>query len=137
MRPIYALLISIGLLASVYNYVAFANRVRRPPVEIQVESAIKVLFKGETVFEDAGPVASGQSIVVKDLQGVEAGENEIFVSANQQSATAGLGAMKISIKRNGVVIATKLITSDPGLSAVSGPVGFTIAETPQQDSHQH
>jgi len=161
MRPIYALIISIGLLASVYNYVAFANRVRRPPVEIQVDyaqgefsieiersfdcqgdpifgsPAIKVLFKGETVFEDAGPIASDQPIVVKDLQGVAAGENEIFVSANQQSATAGLGAMKISIKRSGVVIATELIASEPGLSAVSGPVGFTIAKTPQQDPHQH
>ena len=161
MRPIYALLISIGLLASVYNYVAFANRVRRPPVEIQVDyaqgefsieiersfdcqgdpifgsPAIKVLFKGETVFENAEPIASDQSIVVSDLQGVEAGENEIFVSANQQSATSGLGAMKINIKRNGIVIANKVITSEPGLSAVSGPIGFTIGDSSKEDSHQH
>ena len=161
MRPIYALLISIGLLASVYNYVAFANRVRRPPVEIQVDyaqgefsieversfdcqgdpifgsPAIKVLFKGETVFENADPIASDEPIIISDLQGVEAGENEIFISANQASATSGLGAMKISVKRNGLVIATELITSEPGLSAVGGPIGFTIAEKPEDDSHQH
>lgn len=160
MRPIYALLISIGLLASVYNYVAFAKRVRRPPAEIQIDyaqgefsveversfdcagdpifgsEALKVLFKGETVFAQKDPISSDQPVVVENLQGVEAGENEIFVTANQALPGSGLGAMKISVKRNGAVIAQEVITTKPGLPAVGGPVGFTIGDSPG-DSHQH
>lgn len=160
MRPVYALLISIGLLASVYSYVAFAKRVRRPPVEIQIDyaqgefsleiersfdcegnsifgsPAIKVLFKGETVFAETNPIASDEPVVVKDIQGVEAGENEIFIAANQKSAGTGLGAMKISVKRNGVVIAEELITTQPGLPTVGGPIGFTIGDS-IEDTHDH
>ena len=166
MRPIYALLISIGLLASVYNYVAFAKRVRRPAVEIQVDYAqgkfsleidrsfdcqgdpifgtesLKVLFKGETVFSELEPIDSGQPVVIENLEGVEAGENEIFVAANQKPPAASLGAMKITVKRNGVEIAEQLITSEPGLTAVGGPVAFSIGDTKDKsdktdDSHQH
>ena len=160
MRPIYALLISIGLLASVYNYVAFANRVRRPPIEIKIDYAqgefsleidrsfdcegdpifgsesLKVLFKGETVFAEQDPILNDQPIVINDIQGVEAGENEIFVSANQKPPAASLGAMKITVKRNNIAIAEQVITSEPGLLAVGGPVAFSIGETPN-DSHQH
>lgn len=164
MRPIYALLISIGLLASVYNYVAFAKRVRRPPVQIQVDYAqgdfsleidrsfdcqgdpifgtesLKVLFKGETVFSEQEPITRDQPVVIEDLQGVEAGENEIFVAANQKLPAASLGAMKITVKRNGISIAEQIITSESGLPAVGGPVAFSIGESSgqsDQDSHQH
>ena len=164
MRPIYALLISIGLLASVYNYVAFAKRVRRPPVEIQVDYAqgdfsieidrtfdcegdpifgtesLKVLFKGETVFAAQKPIDQDQPVVIKDLQGVEAGENEIFVSANQKLPAASLGAMKITVKRNGIAISERVVTSESGVTAVGGPVVFSIGDSKDksdQHSHQH
>ena len=168
MRPLYALLISIGLLASVYNYVAFAKRVRRPPVEIQVDYAegdfsleidrsfdcegdpifgsesLKVLFKGETVFSEKEPISSDQPVVIKDLQGIEAGENEIFVAANQKLPAASLGAIRVTLKRNDISIAEKIITSKPGLPAVGGPVAFSIGGTTgdstddsTDDSHEH
>ena len=168
MRPIYALLISIGLLASVYNYVAFAKRLRRPPVEIQVDYAqgkfsleidrsfdcegdpifgtesLKVLFKGETVFAEKDPIPSDQSVLIEDLQGVEAGENEIFVAANQKPPAASFGAMKITVKRNNIAIAEQVLTSEPGLTAVGGPVAFSIGGKADdtsgdatEDSHQH
>ena len=164
MRPIYALVISIGLLASVYSYVAFANRVRRPPVEIQVDYAqgdfsleidrtfdcegdpifgtesLKVLFKGKTVFAEKDPIERDHPVVIKDLQGVEAGENEIFVSANQKPPAASLGAMRVTVKRNEIAIAEQVIASKPGVPAVGGPVAFTIGDSPNksdQHSHQH
>ena len=162
MRPIYALLISICLLAGVYKYIAFAKRVRRPPVEIQVDYAqgdfsleidrsfdcegdpifgsesLKVLFKGETVYSQQDPIDRDQPVVIEDLQGVEAGENEIFVSANQKPPSASLAVMKVTVKRNGVSIAEHIVTSESGLPAVGGPVAFTIGDSvDQSDQHSH
>jgi len=95
-----------------------------------------VLFKGETVFTQTESIAKDDPVVVKNLQGVEEGENEIFVTANMLQPTDGLGAIKITIKRNDIAIVEKLLTSVPGLTEVSGPVSFTIGDKTYPD-HEH
>ena len=161
MRPIYALLISIGLIAGVYSYIKFSGSVRREPVDIEIDyaqgeysieitqsfdcsgdpifesEALKVMFKGETIFAQSEPIPKDKPTVIPNVQGVETGENEIFVSANMESPTDGLGAMKVVVNRNDTPIVETLFTSEPGLTAVSGAVAFTIEEDDEHDDHDH
>jgi len=160
-RPIYAILISIGLIAGVYYYIQFSDSVRREPPELQIDYAqgeytieivqsfdctgdpifesesLKVMFKGETIFANSDPIPKDEATLITNVQGVEAGENEIFVSANMEAPTDGLGAMKVTVKRNDTPVAEKLLTSEPGLSAVSGAVVFTIEDSEDHDEHDH
>lgn len=160
LRPILAILITAGLLFGTYSYLSFANSVRREPVELQVDyssgdfsvkiertfdcagdpifgtESLKVLFKGEKVFAKLESLPAGESVVVEDIRGVEVGENELFVSANMASATSGLGAIKVVVFRNDIPVAEKLITSEPGLTAVGGPIVFTIPGE-KAEEHKH
>jgi hypothetical protein len=161
MRPLLALLITLSLLGGTYGYVRFAESVRRPAVDIQIDYAegeysvtvektfacvgdpiletesLKVLFKGEKVFAASDPIPADQTIEVRPLNGVETGENEIYVSASRESSTGGFGALKIVVFRNDIPIAEKTITSDEGLTDVGGPVVFTVGAKYEQDEHEH
>jgi hypothetical protein len=161
MRPFLALMITLCLLGGVFGYVRFAESVRRPAVDIQINyaegeysvdidmtfdcagdpifetDAIKVLFKGEKVFAAADPIPAAQSIEIRPLPGVEKGENEIYVAANRETSTSGFGALKIVVKRNDIPIAEKTITSDEGLAEVGGPVVFRVGPSNESDEHDH
>ena len=161
MRPVLALLISLSLLGGVYGYVRFADSVRRPALEIQIDysdseysvdiertfdcagdpifetESLKVLFKGEKVFAAADPIPAAQSIEIRPLPGVEKGENEIYVVANRESSTSGFGALKIVVKRDDIPIAEKTITSEEGLAQVGGPVVFKVGQSNESDDHDH
>ena len=165
LRPILAILITAGLLIGTYSYISFANSVRHEPVQIHVDYAsgdfsikiersfdcaghpifkskesLKVLFKGEKVYGNTGTVPADEAVEIKKISGVEAGENEIFVSANMASASSGLGVIKVTVSRNDIPISEELITSKPGLTAVGGPIVFTIPDDSadaKEEKHQH
>jgi len=161
MRPALALLITLGLLGGVFGYVRFADSVRQSAVEIEIDyaegqysieiqttfdcvadpiletEALKVLFKGEPVFTRSESISADETIEFQPLEGVESGENEIFVSANMQSPTSGLGALKVTVKRNDIPVVEKLLTTQPGLATVSGPVEFEIAPVNESQEHDH
>ncbi len=155
MRPILACLISIVLIGGVYGYLRFADSVRRPTVEFNIDYAegeysveidhtfvcegdpvfgtesLKVLFKGKTVFSREATIPVGDPIEIRPLEGVESGENEVFVSATMSQATQGFGVLKVTVKRNNIAIQEKLFASVPGLLDLGGPVVFEI-KTPTQ-----
>ena len=161
MRPLWALVITILMIGGVFSYIRFADSVRRPPMVINVDYAkgeylieiectfaceaepifgaepLKVLFKGSHVFASDVPIPAGESIVVGPLEGVETGENEIHVSANMPESNRGLGVVKVTVKRNDISIAEKLISSEPGLTTVGGPVVFTVREQAEKEIHPH
>ncbi|MDG1875157.1 MAG: hypothetical protein P8J27_14690 [Mariniblastus sp.] len=158
MRPIVAALITIGLLGGIFNYIEFAKRVRRPPVEINIDYAqgeysieidksfdcvsdpifetesLKVIFKGQSIFSQTAPISKDTPVVLENLEGVEVGENEIFITCNMSKPTDGLGAMRVTIKRNDITITEAILTSVPGLTEVSGPIVFTITD---HSPHEH
>jgi hypothetical protein len=161
MRPILALLITLSLLGGVFGYVRFAESVRRTAVEVDIDyaeglysieiqstfdcqsdpiletEALKVLFKGQSVLKRSQPVSADETIEIKPLEGVESGENEIFVSANMKAPAPGLGAMKVTVKRNDIPVVEKLLTSVPGLPTVSGPVVFEIPAAKKSAADGH
>jgi hypothetical protein len=161
MRPVLALLITLSLLGGVFGYVRFADSVRRTAVDLEIDyaegiysieiqstfdceadpiletEALKVLFKGTTVFTGSELISGDETIEIKPLDGVESGENEIFISANRKTPAQGLGAMKVTVKRNDIPVVEKLLTSVPGLPTVSGPVVFEIPATKKPDAHDH
>ena len=161
MRPLLALLITICLLGGTYGYVQFAESVRRPSVEIQVDYAqgeysvlidrtfdctgdpifetesLKVLFKGEKVFAVSDPIPANQSIEIRPLRNVETGENEIYVSANRKTSSGGFGELKVVVFRDDIPIAEKTITSDEGLAQIGGPVVFHVGQSTEIFPHEH
>ena len=161
MRPLLAILITVCLLGGTYGYVRFAEGVRRPNVEIQIDYAqgeyavlidktfdcsgdpifetesLKLLFKGKKVFAASEPIPANESIEIRPLTGVEIGENEIYVLANRKTSTGGFGALKISVFRDDIPLTVKTITSDEGLAQVGGPVVFHVGPSKENDQHQH
>jgi hypothetical protein len=106
MRPIITILIAIFLLAGIYAYTDFANRVRPETVEYQADfsdskytvrvnrtfdcmgnaefglpQALGLVFKQEDVINREDRVPASETIEV-DLPGVEIGRNIIEVVAN-------------------------------------------------------
>lgn len=162
MRPILACLITVVLVGGVYGYLRFADSVRHPPIEINVDYAegeysleiertfvcegdpilgtesLKVLFKGDTVFARNESIPTSETIEIRPLKGVEIGENEIYVSATMSELAQGFGVLRVTIKRNDVLILEKMLPSVPGLLDVSGPIVFEIhAPNEPTDEHQH
>ena len=150
MRPIYASLITILLIGGVYGYIRFSQSVRRPPIEIAIDYAqghywleiertfecvpdpifspqsLRILFKGETVFETTESLSPDTPLTIEDVQGVEQGENELYLSANRAEGSSGLGVIKVTVFQNDIPIEMKMLTSEPGLSTVSGPLVFNV-----------
>lgn len=109
MRIAGAILMSLFLLIGTYYYATFADSVRRTPVQLapkldsgdwRIElfrtfdcipdpdagnDALMVQLKGETIYKRADRVPDSESIVIRDVQDIEQGINEIFVSANLHS----------------------------------------------------
>lgn len=161
MRPLFALLITVSLLGGVFVYVRFADSVRRTAVDVEIDYAegvyaieiestfdfvpdvflgtesLKVLFKGKTIHSTDQRVPYDQITTIQPVEGVESGENEFFVTATMDETHQGLAALKVTVKRNDIPVVEKLLTSEPGLMTVSGPVVFSIAAADSEPSHNH
>jgi hypothetical protein len=162
MRPILACLITLVLVGGVYGYIKFAEGIRRPPTEINIDyseadfsleiersfdcvvdpifapESLRVLFKGESVLAISKKIAVEETIRLEKLDGVEVGENEIYIAANRAEGSIGLGAIKVSIFRGGVLFDEQVLTSQQGIAEVAGPISFVVKSEPKtEDSHQH
>ena len=112
MRPVITILIAVVLLAGIYAYTDFANRVRPETVEYKADfseskyavridrtfdcmgnpdfglpEALQLIFKEEKVVNRKDRVPAGETIEV-DLPNVEVGRNIIEVIANLPSEFA-------------------------------------------------
>lgn len=161
MRPVLAFLITVLMIGGVYGYINFARSVRRPPIEIEIDFAegeysvevertfecvgdpilgtesLKVMFKGEKVYAKTEPIPSDELVVVRPLERVETGENEIYVSANMPKSAKGFGALKVVVKQNDRLIGEEIISTVPGLASVGGPVVFTVKPPVKKTIHEH
>jgi hypothetical protein len=152
MRPLYALLLTIGLIGGMAAYIQFAKSVNRPPTQFDVEfatgkfevelertfaavpfaaaevKAIEVQLKQQPVFERLDSVPAGETIRFSIDEGVEDGENELVVMANREFLSEGLAAIKVRVLRDDIPVAEKTITGAPNMEMISGTVLFK-AET--------
>jgi len=152
MRPLYALLLTIGLIGGMAAYIQFAKSVNRPPTKFDVEfatgkfeveiertfaavpfeaakvKAIEVQLKQLPVFERSNAVPAGEAIRFSIDEGVENGENELIVTANREFLSEGLAAIKVRVLRDDIPVAEKTITGAPNMEMISGTVLFK-AET--------
>ena len=157
MRPLLALVISVSLLGGVYVYTKFADSVRVSAVEINIDfsdadwsveirktftavpdpifgsDSLKVLFKGETVYSRSDEVAANETVEIRPLEGVEVGENELFISANRESNGAALAVLQVTIKKNDNPVNETTISGKPGLPTVSGSVVFSAGVDSDQN----
>ena len=160
MRPILALAITISLLGGIYAYTQFADTVRRSVVEYKVDfsrqeysveirktftaapdpifgaDSMKVKFKGETILSRSDTIPTAETIEIRPLEGVEVGENELFISVNRQSTEEALAVVMVTIKEDDILVAESTLTGAPGLPVVTGSILFAAAET-SKDEHIH
>jgi len=161
MRPVLAFLITVFMIGGVYGYINFSHSVRRPPIEIEIDFAegeysvqiertfecvadpilgpesLKVMFKGDIVYANKEPIPNDELVIVRPLEQVELGENEIYVSANMPESANGFGVLKVVVKQNDRLIGEEMISSVPGLTSVGGPVVFTVKPHVNQTKHEH
>lgn len=107
MRPLFALLITLGLLGTTFAYVRFAERIQPPALivqedfitdaEIRVEitsttglaadegfglPTLVVAFRGREVFSTEDAIAAGQSVVIGPLEEIVDGRNALSISGH-------------------------------------------------------
>ena len=155
-----ALAITVFLLGGVFAYTRFADSVRRTAVEYEIDFAnqeysieirktfaaapdpifgadsLKVKFRGDIILSRNDEIPSSETIEIRPLEGVEFGENELFISVNQKSADDALAVVQVIVKKDDIPIAESTIASVPGLPTVSGSVAF-VAEKLKNDDHNH
>lgn len=160
MRPILALAITISLLGGMFAYTQFADNVRRSAVEYKVDfsqqeysveirktfaaapdpifgaDSMKVKFKGETLLSRSDTIPAAETIEIRPLEGVEVGENELFITVNRQSTEEALAVVLVTVKEDDILVAESTLTGVPGLPVVSGSILFEAAET-SKDEHNH
>lgn len=109
MRVLAAILITLFLMVGTYYYTAFADSVRRAPVEVQTQfddadwqveifrtfacipdkeydsSALVVQMKAEDLLRKEEAVPVNASVILDLNEGIEQGSNELYVEANVAS----------------------------------------------------
>ncbi|MFK7767514.1 MAG: hypothetical protein AB8B55_09865 [Mariniblastus sp.] len=153
MRPILALSITVFLLGGVYAYIEFAESLRQPATAFEVDYAtgnysasiertfdcqsLKVFFLGKPIIDKTGPVPADEKIEIDTIDELEIGQNEFYIRAFLDAAPTSLCALKVLIKRDGKIISESLLSNEPGLAEVSGPVVFKVLPAQSHDDHNH
>ena len=160
MRPFLALAITFFLIGGVFAYTQFADSVRREAVEYKVDfsrqeysveirksfaaapdpifgaPSLKVKFKGEEILSRTDVIPAVETIEIRPLEGVEVGDNELFISVNQESAEAALAVVLVTVKEDDIPVTEVTLTATPGLPVVSGSVQFQTTKS-NRDDHDH
>jgi hypothetical protein len=160
MRPLFAILITAGLLGGVFAYLRFADSVRHTAVDYQAVFAeetysleirktfeanpdpifelesLSVQFKGESILVSDAIIPAEEVIKIDPLEGVEVGQNELFISFNRADENVALAVIQVLVFRNGAEISRSVIASEEGLAEVSGSVVFST-QSADGDDHGH
>lgn len=162
MRPLLALLLSVGLMGGTAVYLDFARRVRPPVVTAIVKQsqdkvrviiqrtfdavpdplaeldALDVRLEGRSVFLSQEPVSQDESIEFDIEEGLKQGPNEITIIANRDFLETSLAAMHVEVLLDGKSIASATLVNEPDLPEISGSVVFDLPlrEEPSPD-HEH
>lgn len=160
MRPLFALAITTFLIGGTFAYLRFADSVHRDALDYQVVFAeetyaleirksfdavsdpifgtesLTVLFKGKPVFSSDEEIPADQVIRIEPLEGVEVGENELFVTSTRKLGNAALAVIQLSVTRDDFPVAEKTIVSAPGLDSVSGTMVFDTRRM-ESETHNH
>lgn len=164
MRVILAITMSAVLLAGTFWYTGFADSVRRKPIDldpvrdsggwsIQIHRtfecvpdpdlpapALIVKFQGKTVFIAENPIARDEVVSIEDLDGVEQGDNELFVQATVASVadfefdSGASHALKVSILRDEVLQTEKSGWLNAGEYSIALQIPFVA---PVSEDHEH
>ena len=157
MRPILALVITFCLIGGVFAYTQFADSVRREAIEYKVDfsrqqysveirktfvaapdpifatPSLKVKFKGDEILSRTDVIPATETIEIRPLEGVEVGDNELFISVNQELSEASLAVVMVTVKEDDIPVTETTITATPGLPVVSGSVLFQSTQLNRDD----
>ena len=99
---------------------------------------LTVRMGGRTLLRVEEEMAAGVPIPLSPVEGLAAGENEIYIQASPPVEEAGKShALRVRILDEGIPLAEKTFWSAPG-GAVGGTFAFTLAETEErEDGHGH
>ena len=156
MRLILAALIPIVLFGGVASYVEFTERLRPTPIDFETqpddshwavrlyttadlegdvdfdEPSLTVRFRGKRVLADFESVQAGKVIQIDPLEGVQSGQNSLFVhvnfSSNKESdgnATTQPAAIRVQVFRGDQLLSERTFWKPDGRRSISGEIKFT------------
>ena len=155
MRLILAALIPIVLFGGVASYVEFTERLKPTPIDFETqpddshwavrlyttadlegdidfdEPSLTVRFRGKRVLADFKSVPAGKVIQIDPLEGVQSGQNSLFVQANFSSnktdgnATTQPAAIRVQVFRGDQLLSERTFWKPDGRRSISGEIKFT------------
>jgi hypothetical protein len=98
--------------------------------------SILVELRGQQIFERSQPVASGETVIVENVTGLIAGDNELYLKANSADGDADkVRGLRVRVLRDGLMMAEQWLSCEPG-APVEGPVRVMLSPT-LNDEHNH
>ena len=156
MRPVFALLVFVGILGGTQAYMKMRPRRSTQSVYVPVTQAqgefdaelditfaagpdefstdegdaasLEVQFQGASLLRRTDAIAPGESLRIEGIQGVVPGDNEFYVQASPQDTSVQVPrALRFRILRNDVVIGESVLWSEP-IDHVHGTLTVTVPE---------
>ena len=161
MRPVWTLLLVVGLIGGMASYIRFANSVSHPtidfsldyaqgklelvversfecvPYEVAETKALEVRLKGEVVYSVNETLPVDREVRFEIEEGIETGDNEIAIVANRDWLDAGFGAIQATVYWNDIPIAKQTITAEKDVELVTGTLLFHVDDNAEPQGHQH
>ena len=171
MRVVFAVLLSLVLLFGAHFYTRFADSVRRQPKEIEVQfddaawnvqiertfdcvpdpdygnvESLVIQLKGVDVFRSKELIPASQLVSIGSVEGIEVGDNEIFLQANLAKLddldfdSERSNAMRVKLLRGKELVADETHWVSPGATSISQSIFFDVAQTygdENHDDHDH
>ncbi len=101
-------------------------------------AALQVHFKGVPILHRSDEIQQEEPIVIPLLEGVEIGDNELFISANQKLPNdVTFAALQVRVLQGAVTIAESTFTSVRGSPLIYGVLVFSATPPPEHDVHTH
>ena len=113
----------------------------RPETESLSQTAVAALqvhFKGVSILHRSDEIRQVEPLVIPLLEGVEIGDNELFISANQQLPNdVTFAALHVRVRQGAVTIAESTFTSVSGSPLIYGVLVFSATPPPEHDVPTH
>lgn len=164
MRPIFALVLVVGILGGMRAYMGLRPQVQRAnvtPVETLAQGqfvvellttfaagpdefaldasdapALLVNFRGRVLLSRKEPLRAGETVKIESVQGLAAGANEFYIQATPQDPSLDQPmAIRVRVLRNEMLVAEQTLWGNPGES-VQGTILLRLpaSATPQAAS---
>ena len=176
MRPFLAVLITTTLIGGIYGYTRFTSHIRPARSEVReviasgqfaiditltfdaqgdefANPSVLIKFQDQVLLERSDRVQAGQPLRISNVDGVQVGENDVFVQVTPEDSTGSNDfdletelessapvelsrAIRVRMFRDDSVVAEKTVWSEPG-QPVSGLIPVTVGGAVGQNGDDH